>query len=115
MAIIVNVKTRGSDSVSTLSGNIYIDEGSGELRITRKVGNDIVVVNRIDVNGNHYYDMNGNERISTGIDTNTGYMRMLFRDSDGTARTIIGQNPADGDQVIAVSTPGNDVETELSS
>lgn len=115
MAIITNVRTRGSATTSSLSGNIVIDEGAGELRFTRKVGNQTVVVNRINITGNHYYDINENERISTGIDETTGYMRMLFKDADGKSRTIIGQNPADGDQVIAVSTTGNDVETELTS
>lgn len=115
MAIIVNVKTRGSATTSSLSGNIVIDEGAGELRFTRKVGNRTVIINRINITGNHYYDIDENERITTGIDEDTGYMRMLFKDANGTSRTIIGQNPADGDQVIAVSTYGNDVETELTS
>lgn len=113
MAIITNIKTRGSNNTSTLSGNIIIDENAGELRITKKIGNDIVVVNRIDETGNHYYDIDNNERISTGIDTNTGYMRMLLKDPDGKSRTIIGQNPADGDQIIAQSVAGTDVEQEL--
>mgnify|MGYP003308095925 CR=1 FL=1 len=131
MAIITNIKTRGSSGTSTLSGNIKIDEGAGELIITKKVNNDIVVVNKIDVNGqhyynnagkeinridvtgNHYYDTSGIERISTGVDTSTGYMRMLFKDTSGKSRTIIGQNPSGGDQIIAVTTSGKDVEQEL--
>lgn len=115
MAIITNIKTRGSASTSTLSGNIVIDEGAGELRITKNVGGSVKVINRINDTGNHYYDIDENERISTGIDTTTGYMRMVFKDSNGKSRTIIGQNPADGDQIIASSTSGRDVEQELRS
>ena len=114
MAIITNIKTKGSKQTSTLSGNIIIDEGAGELRITKKIGNDIVVINKIDITGNHYYDIDGNERISTGIDDTTGYMRQVFIDANGKKRIIIGQNPADGDQIVAVSTANNDVEEELS-
>lgn len=113
MAIITTIKTKGNASTSTLSGNIVIDEGAGELRITKKVGDDIVPVNVINETGNHYYDLNGVERISTGLDDNTGYMRQLYKDATGKSRIIIGQDPADGDQVIAVSTAGNDVEQEL--
>lgn len=113
MAIITTIKTKGNASTSTLSGNIVIDEGAGELRITKKVGNDIVPVNVINETGNHYYDLNGVERISTGLDDDTGYMRQLYKDATGKSRIIIGQDPADGDQVIAVSTAGNDVEQEL--
>ena len=113
MAIITTIKTKGNASTSTLSGNIVIDEGAGELRITKKVGDDIVPVNVINETGNHYYDLNGVERISTGLDDNTGFMRQLYKDATGKSRIIIGQDPADGDQVIAVSTAGNDVEQEL--
>lgn len=113
MAIITTIKTKGNSSTSTLSGNIVIDEGAGELRITKKVGDDIVPVNVINETGNHYYDLNGVERISTGLDDGTGYMRQLYKDATGKSRIIIGQDPADGDQVIAVSTAGNDVEQEL--
>lgn len=113
MAIITTIKTKGNSSTSTLSGNIVIDEGAGELRITKKVGDDIVPVNVINETGNHYYDLNGVERISTGLDDDTGYMRQLYKDATGKSRIIIGQDPADGDQVIAVSTAGNDVEQEL--
>lgn len=113
MAIITTIKTKGNSSTSTLSGNIVIDEGAGELRITKKVGDDIVPVNVINETGNHYYDLNGVERISTGLDDDTGYMRQLYKDATGKSRIIIGQDPSDGDQVIAVSTAGNDVEQEL--
>lgn len=113
MAIITTIKTKGAKQTSTLSGNIVIDEGTGELRITKKIGADTVIINKIDINGNHYYDIDGNERISTGIDDNTGYMRQVFVDANGKKRIIIGQNPANGDQIIAVSTSGNDVEQEL--
>lgn len=113
MAIITTIKTKGNASTSTLSGNIVIDEGAGELRITKKVGDDIVPVNVINETGNHYYDLNGVERISTGLDDDTGYMRQLYKDATGKSRIIIGQDPADGDQVIAVSTANNDVEDEL--
>lgn len=113
MAIITTIKTKGNASTSTLSGNIVIDEGAGELRITKKVGDDIVPVNVINETGNHYYDLNGVERISTGLDDDTGYMRQLYKDATGKSRIIIGQDPSDGDQVIAVSTAGNDVEQEL--
>lgn len=113
MAIITTIKTKGNASTSTLSGNIVIDEGAGELRITKKVGDDIVPVNVINETGNHYYDLNGVERISTGLDDDTGYMRQLYKDATGKSRIIIGQDPADGDQVIAVSPAGNDVEQEL--
>lgn len=115
MAIVTTVKSKGNVSTSTLSGNIVLDEGAGELRVTKKVGNNIIPVNIINETGNHYYDLNGVERISTGLDTTTGYMRQLYKDSNGVSKIIVGQDPADGTQIIAVSTGNNDVETELRS
>lgn len=68
---------------------------------------------KIDATGDHYYDDNETERLVTGIDSR-GYMRMLFKSSDGTPRTLIGQSPKDGEQVVAVSLDDTvDVETEL--
>lgn len=113
MAIITTIKTKGNASTSTLSGNIVIDEGAGELRITKRVGDDIVPVNVINETGNHYYDLNGVERISTGLDDATGYIRQLYKDASGKSRIIIGQDPADGEQVIAESVENYDVEDEL--
>lgn len=113
MAIITTIKTKGNASTSTLSGNIVIDEGAGELRITKKVGDDIVPVNVINETGNHYYDLNGVERISTGLDEATGYIRQLYKDTDGKGSILVGQNPANGKQVIAQTLEGKDVEQEL--
>ncbi|MDO4759307.1 MAG: hypothetical protein Q4A30_00775 [Candidatus Saccharibacteria bacterium] len=115
MAIIVNIKTRGSSSLSTLSGNIVLDEQKGELRISRKINGSPVVINKIDINGNHYYDIHGVERISTGIDPSSGRIRELFFDEDGKSQIIIGQNPKNGKQIIAVSKPGVDIIKELNN
>lgn len=113
MAIITTIKTKGNASTSTLSGNIVIDEGAGELRVTKRVGDDIVTVNVINETGNHYYDINGIERISTGLDDETGYVRQLLKDPTGKGRILLGQDPADGEQIIAETTAGKDVEQEL--
>lgn len=151
MAIVIKSNYRGSNSTSTLSGNIQINEGTGELIITKQVGNDTKVVNKIDVNGNHYYningvelskidiygshyyntngvevnkidvngshyyDTNGVERITTGVDTTTGYMRMLVKDANGKSGIIVGQNPKNGKHIIATSVDGLDVEQLLVS
>ena len=115
MAIITNVKTRGAVKTSTLSGNIVLDEANGELRISRVINGDNVVINKIDVLGSHYYDSNGVKRISTGIDPTTGRIREVFYDSNGKSRILIGQKPTSDDQIIAVAKPDTDVITELSS
>ena len=91
-----------------------------------------VKIAQIDATGTHYYNASGNEitKISTDgfdyYDTNSvkrinigassaGKMRIEMYDTDGTPRTWIGQNPSSGDQVLAVTTYGNNVETELNS
>ena len=115
MAIITNIKTRGATKTSTLSGNIVLDEANGELRISRTISGNNVVINKMDVLGSHYYDSNGIKRISTGIDPETGRIREVFYDSNGKSRILIGQKPTSDDQVIAVSKPNIDVISEMRS
>ena len=126
---------KGGKSTEALSGAIVFDEALGEFRQTKIVGGVPVVTfrmdgngiayyndngtiaNKIDAKGNHFYDSNGIERISTGLDS-TGKMRMIFRNANGVAKIIIGQNPKDGNPVIAVTKPDTaeeiyDVEEEL--
>ena len=185
MAIIRNANTTGAKSNSTLSGNIALNQGQGELVsyqtnengekfLTYKIDYDGIhyynedgvetslfspngvfyydedgdllskisgtsteyydgsgnVISKIDTNGVHYYntsgeeitkvssdgfdyyDTNGVKRINIGA-SSAGMMRIEMFDTDGTPRTLIGQNPADGDQVLAVSVFGENVETNL--
>lgn len=150
MAIVRTPNSTGSQSNTTLSGNISLEQGTNELVSYTTVNNTKVVSYKIDTAGIHYYnssgveisriapdgvyyydtsghlltkispsgfdyyDTNGVKRISVGA-SSSGMMRMLFYDADGTGRTIVGQNPNGGDQVVATSIPGHDVETELNS
>ena len=70
------------------------------------------LLTKISVNGFDYYDANGITRINIGA-SSAGRIRIEMFDTDGTPRTWIGQNPADGDQVAAVSVSGENVETNL--
>lgn len=135
MNIVENSKLTGGSSTNTLSGSIVFDEALGEFRQTKMVNGEPVVVfrmdgsgihyyddygnikNVVDANGTHFYDANGTERISIGL-SSEGMMRMLFRNSNGTAKILIGQNPKDGSPVVAVTKPDDsseayDVESEL--
>ena len=168
MAIIRTPNTTGAKSNSTLSGNISLEQGLGELLgystidgvkvLTYKIDKDGVhyyntagveltrisadgisyyddngvLLSKIDGSGTHYYntsgveqtkistdgfdyyDTSGNKRINIGA-SSAGMMRLEMFDADGTPRTLIGQNPADGDQVLAVSISGENVETNLSN
>lgn len=71
-------------------------------------------ITKISTSGFEYYDDSSVKRITIGA-SSAGRMRMLFYDADGKARTIVGQNPSGGDQVVATSIAGHDVETELSA
>ena len=70
------------------------------------------LLTKISVNGFDYYDANGVTRIKIGA-SGAGMIRIEMFDTDGTPRTWIGQSPADGDQVAAVSVQGENVETNL--
>lgn len=70
------------------------------------------LLTKISVNGFDYYDANGITRINIGA-SSAGRIRIEMFDTDGTPRTWIGQSPADGDQVVAVSVQGENVETNL--
>lgn len=135
MNIVENSRLTGGNSTNTLTGSIVFDEALGEFRQTKMVNGEPVVVfrmdgtgiyyyddngnitNSINATGNHFYDANGIERISTGL-SDTGMMRMIFRNANGIAKILIGQNPSDGSPVIAVTKPDTDsdiydVEEEL--
>lgn len=70
------------------------------------------LLTKISVNGFDYYDANGITRINIGA-SSAGMIRIEMFDTDGTPRTWLGQSPADGDQVAAVSVSGENVETNL--
>ena len=70
------------------------------------------LLTKISVNGFDYYDANGITRINIGA-SGAGMIRIEMFDTDGTPRTWLGQSPADGDQVAAVSVSGENVETNL--
>lgn len=90
MAIIENIKTRGSATTSTLSGNIVLDENAGELRVNRKNGSETVTLARLNSLGFTYAEI------------------------DGTNRIHIGAAPSDGRIGDWTSKPGVDVLEELS-
>lgn len=90
MAIIENVKTRGSATTSTLSGNIVLDENAGELRVNRRNDGDLVTLAKLNSQGFTYAEL------------------------DGTNRIHIGAAPNDGRIGSWVSKPGVDVIEELS-
>lgn len=90
MAIIENIKTRGSATTSTLSGNIVLDENAGELRVNRRSGQEFVTLAKLNSLGFTYAEI------------------------DGTNRVHIGAAPSDGHIGSWVSKPGVDVIEELS-
>lgn len=91
MAIIENVKTRGSATTSTLSGNIVLDENAGELRVNRRNGGSLVTLAKLNSQGFTYAEI------------------------DGTNRILIGAAPNDGRIGNWISKPGIDVIEELSN
>lgn len=91
MAIIVNIKTRGGASASTLSGNITLDEANGELRVTRKYDGNVVTLAKLNSLG------------------------FTYSETSGTQRIHIGAAPSDGRIGDWISKPGVDVLEELSN
>ena len=68
MAIVKQVQYSGSVTTSTLSGNIELNEASGELIIR----NGAHVLTRINSEGFTYSDMSGLRRIRTGLNPKDG-------------------------------------------
>lgn len=87
MAIIKNVQYSGSARTSTLSGNIELNEATGELIIR----NGANVLTRVNSEG------------------------FTYSDSTGLRRIRIGLNPKDESVGIYTSKPTIDVVTELES
>lgn len=129
MAIVEKSRLTGGGTTNTLTGNIVFDEALGEFRQTKIINGVPVVVFRMNAEGiqyynddgvlthkidtqDHYYDENGTERLTTGMDAN-GKMQMLFKDANGVPNILIGQNPNGGTPVIAAVKQGLNVITEL--
>lgn len=108
MAIIERVTSSGSKVTSSLSGGLTINEGDGEI-VIRKGTTEVV---RIDSDGFKYYDESGTQRIFFGQNS-SGQQQILIYDASGTPQILIGQDPKDGTPVIANSTPGNNVLSDL--
>lgn len=106
--IITNVTSRGANVTSSLGGNLSINEANGEI-VVRNGTKEVV---RIDKNGFKYFDNSSKERISMGQDAE-GLQQIIVYGSDGKAQIVVGQDPADGTPVIAVSEDGKDVLQEL--
>lgn len=85
MAIVTNIRSRGSKTTQTLSGNVIIDEGAGVMLIRRN-GVDLV---RIDSRG------------------------FVYSDTNGVRQILIGAHPVDGHVGDWQTKPGIDVITEL--
>ena len=87
MAIVTNIRSRGSKTTATLSGNVIIDEGAGVM-LVRRNGIDLV---RIDSRG------------------------FVYSNTDGTRQVLVGAHPIDGHVGEWITEQGVDVITELSS
>lgn len=81
------VKLRGEKSVSTLNGDISLNQNAGNLIVKRNG----IELTRVDAQGFTYSEQNGIRRI------------------------LIGAHPLDGHIVEAISDPGKDVINELQS
>lgn len=108
MAIIERVTSSGSKVTSSLAGGLTINEGNGEIIIR----NGTTEVVRIDSSGFKYYDQAGTERIGFGV-SEDGKQQIIVYDESGTPQILIGQDPKDGSPVIANSTPGRNVISDL--
>lgn len=106
--IVKNITSMGANVTSSLSGNLSINQNSGEIVI--KNGNNEVV--RIDQTGFSYFDEQSIKRISMGQD-DQGRQQIIVFGADGKAQILIGQDPKDNSPVIAVTETGEDVRTEL--
>lgn len=78
MAIITNASYSGSKSTQTLSGNIELNEGTGELLIR----NGAKILTRINSKGFTYYDTAGKARIRLGLNTKTGEVGLWISKPD---------------------------------
>lgn len=85
MSIVKNVEFEGSKVVSTLNGNIELNQNTGEL-IIRKNGK---VMTRINSKG------------------------FVYSEENGTRRILIGAHPKTGEIVEVISVAGVDVIEEL--
>lgn len=85
MALVKNVAFAGGKVTSTLTGNIELNEQTGEL-IVRRGGR---VLTRINSQG------------------------FTYTDAQGLRRILIGAHPVDGHIIEAISNPGEDVIEKL--
>lgn len=103
-------------SISATGTNYYDNSGRLMTSIdadgTHYYDNSGVEITKIDENGFSYYDSSSNLRITIGADA-SGKMQIVLYDTGGVARTLIGQNPNGGDQIVATSVSGQDVITNL--
>ncbi len=108
MAIVERVVSNGANVTSSLGGSLTINESNGEI-VIRNGSKEVV---RIDSDGFKYYDTNGIERIGFG-QSEDGKQQIIIYDESGTPQILIGQDPKDGSPVIANSTPGRNVISDL--
>ncbi len=87
MKIEKNVEFQGNKVISTLNGNIELNQNTGEM-VIRKEGK---VLTRINSQG------------------------FIYSEADGTRRVLIGAHPKDGHVIEAISDPGVDVIEELNN
>lgn len=121
MAIIETVKTRGSASTATLSGNIVIDEGAGELRVYKTVEGIPTLASKMDANGTYYYGDTG--EVISSITTegskyydNDGNLLCIvnnsgfnFYDVNGVLRATISQSASGNMRILTYDANGKGI------
>ena len=105
MAITKTITNSGNLTTTSSNGAITLDQTSGELVIRR--GSRRAVV--IDSDGFSYYDITSTRRISIGQNDDGQVQIVVYEGDTGIARILVGQDPADGEPIIAVSEAGKDV------
>lgn len=104
MTIVSNVTSQGADVTSSLSGNLSINESSGEI-VIRDGSREVVRINKY---GFSYFDANTVRRISIGQNA-AGMQQIIVDDASGRASILVGQDPRDGSPVLLVGKEGVDV------
>lgn len=108
MAITKVIENSGNLTTASGNGRITIDQTTGKIIVR----DGIAKIVEIDSSGFKYYDQAGTERIGFGV-SEDGKQQIIVYDESGTPQILIGQDPKDGSPVIANSTPGRNVISDL--
>lgn len=120
MAIIKNVSSTGGKTSSSLSGDIFIDDASNKLVVRSPSTHQVLL--EIDNSGLTLYGTNGAKLVqldNAGLHLyrtdgtvelmSLSRIGMVYSETSGIRRILLGAHPVDGHIIEAISKIGTDV------